>query len=293
MSRPLVSVVVTFKDAGPYVADLVRSVFAQTMSDWELLLLDDGSKDAGCERLLAVSDSRVRIMSDGQWKGTAIRLNELTHQSRGKYLAVMGADDVMHPSRLELQVADLELTGADVTGGGMYTMNDDNEITGIMHPPPVPGRRQDVVRRGLLFHGASMGTRDWFLVNQYDPSFVRAQDRELWCRTFEASRFSVVNEPIIYYRMPLGLDLAKYRRSCVANRRIVRKYGPAHGNVFLMGELLRSYAKEALFIGAVAVSLEERLVARRTGVLDPNDLRAAQETLVAVQATHVPGWDEE
>lgn len=291
MSRPLVSVVVTFKNAGPYVGDLVRSVIAQTLDDWELLLVDDGSEDTGLEQLLAVRDARVRVVSDGQWKGTAVRLNELTHAASGKYLAVMGADDIMHPRRLELQVADLELHGTDVTGGGMYTMNDDTEITGVMHPLPIPTRPQDVVRRGLLFHGASMGARDWFLKNPYDPSLIRAQDRELWCRTFANSRFSVVDEPMIYYRMPLGLDLAKYRRSCVANRSIIRRRGRAHGKAFLVGELLKSYAKEGVFTVAASLALEGALVERRSASLSTGELKLASETLAAVQSTLVPGWD--
>lgn len=290
MSRPLVSIVVTFRNVEPYLHDFVRSVFAQTVDDWELVMVDDGSTDQSLARLSEIRDERVHVFSDGEHKGTAERRNELTQRAKGTYLAVMDADDLMHPDRIKLQVADIRRSQADVTGGAIYTMDIAGELTGIMHSRPVDVDTKRVIKNGLLFHQTVMATREWLLEHPYDGEFVRAQDYELWCRAASDSSFSAIEDAVAFYRQPRNLDLAKYRMSCRANRRVASMHGRQFGRSFVASAHARSYAKEAAAVMLSAVGMTSLMVTVRHECITADARQRAADALYVISKTEVPGW---
>ena len=82
----------------------IKSIFAQTYKNWELILVDDGSTDGSLNIAKKITDKRVRIISDEKNKGLIFRLNQIASLAKGKYLARMDADDLMQPTRIEKQV---------------------------------------------------------------------------------------------------------------------------------------------------------------------------------------------
>lgn len=110
---PLVSVVIVFLDAERFFEEAVASVFAQTYPSWELLLVDDGSTDASSEmarRHAADRPDRIRYLAHPGHAnlGISAARNLGVRNARGKYIALLDADDVWLPSKLEEQVAILE-----------------------------------------------------------------------------------------------------------------------------------------------------------------------------------------
>ena len=106
----LVSIVVIFRDAEPFLEDAIRSVFAQTYSAWELLLVDDGSSDRSTEvarAWRAAHPARVRYLAhEGRSnRGMSASRNLGIAHARGEYVAMLDADDVWMPEKLEQQVA--------------------------------------------------------------------------------------------------------------------------------------------------------------------------------------------
>ena len=93
------------RDASATVLDTIRSLQWQTLSDWELVLFDDGSTDDSVGVVQSISDKRIRLQRDGQRKGLAARLNEAVALARGRFIARIDADDICFPARLEKQVA--------------------------------------------------------------------------------------------------------------------------------------------------------------------------------------------
>ena len=89
-----ITIGIPFYNAEAYLADAIRSVFAQTYEDWELILIDDGSTDNSLAIARSVDDPRVRVYSDGKNKKLASRLNELTQLATYEFIARMDADDV-------------------------------------------------------------------------------------------------------------------------------------------------------------------------------------------------------
>jgi len=104
MAEPLVTVMMSFYNCEKTLLDAVRSIFAQTFQDWELILLDGGSSDNSLEVAKSINDPRVRVFGDGSYHNHPTALNRLIDLARGKYIARMDGDDFCSPKRLEKQL---------------------------------------------------------------------------------------------------------------------------------------------------------------------------------------------
>lgn len=140
MSRPLVSVIMPAYNTERYIEAAVRSVMAQTVTDWELLVLDDCSVDSTCAIAgrLAAEDPRIRLLRGGQNSGVAAVRNWGLTQCRGAYIAFLDSDDLWHPDKLERQLRLMESTGADLCYSAYAIINGAGERVG--QPYLVPGR---------------------------------------------------------------------------------------------------------------------------------------------------------
>ena len=196
----MVTIGLPFYNAEKYLALAIESVLQQTYTDWELLLLDDGSTDNSLSiaQSYAQKDSRIKVISDGKNKNLAARLNELPSLAQGLYLARMDADDIMHPARIERQLAVLGThPEIDVLGTNAYIINDENAVIGTRYPLTP----ENILTRVKSFiHPTIIAKKQWFLANPYDTEAIRLEDAELWYRTHSKYHFVRLNEPLLFYR---------------------------------------------------------------------------------------------
>ena len=117
---PLVSVLLPVRDGAAYLDEALRSLAEQTYEDLEVVVVDDGSRDASGEiaRDWASRDARVRVVRQ-EPAGFVAASQRALAEARGRFVAAMGADDVARPRRLEVQLAALEEEGLDACGGGV------------------------------------------------------------------------------------------------------------------------------------------------------------------------------
>ncbi len=290
-----VSVGFPFFNCRSTLPDAIRSVFAQTYSDWELILLDDGSSDGSLELARAVDDPRVRVLSDGANRGLAYRLNESVRVARGEYIARMDADDLMHPERLAKQVEYLDAHPlVHLVDSAVYSIDAFNQPVGCRGGEPLLVSLGAAVRQGLLIHPAVTGRAEWFRHNPYDTSIGRAEDQELWCRSYHSTNFGRVQEPLLFYRDGLPGSEAQYLRryldSCQAVRRVTRKYGPSAVGWYKTALLIvQSFAKGELYRFCTALGLQSVLIKRRSSRLTDDERATASETINRVLGTRVPG----
>lgn len=285
------SVGIPFYNNARTLADAIRSVFAQTFRDWELILADDGSADDSLEIARAVSDPRVTVVSDGTNRGLSHRLNQITHLARGEYVARMDADDLMHPERLARQVQYLDANPrVDLVCTAAYTLDEAGTPVGVRALVPLDTRPIAVLGRTPLIHATVTGRTGWFRQNPYDESFLRAEDHELWCRTCGKSVIAKLREPLFFLKEEESLTFDKYSRSCEADIRIFRTYGPPtvgrHRVVLLVA---RTNAKRAIYRVCTALRLQRTLVRRRSAPLNPGEQARALAALNIVLRTSVPG----
>ena len=122
MKTPLVSIISPTYNHEKYISDCILSVQAQTYTNWEMIIVDDGSSDntLSIAQLHAKDDKRIKVFT--QQNVGIFRLGETYNfalaQSTGSYIAVLECDDVWMPEKLELQVASLEATTDAVLSWG-------------------------------------------------------------------------------------------------------------------------------------------------------------------------------
>lgn len=100
-TTPKISVCMAMYNAAPYLRECVDSILAQTFTDFELLIVDDGSTDGSVDIVRSYADPRIRLICRPH--DFIASLNTLLDEARGQYIARMDADDVMLPDRLQAQ----------------------------------------------------------------------------------------------------------------------------------------------------------------------------------------------
>lgn len=105
---PRVTVLMTLYNKGAFVQEAVRSVLNGSYADLELLVVDDGSTDEGPGHVSAIGDPRIRLLRAQRNGGRAGAANRGYDAARGEFIAVLDADDRMHPERIARQVAFLD-----------------------------------------------------------------------------------------------------------------------------------------------------------------------------------------
>jgi glycosyltransferase involved in cell wall biosynthesis len=139
---PTVSVVIPFFNAAPYLREAVESVVVQTFGDWELILVDDGSTDAGTGMALAYAagDDRIRYQehTDHRNLGQSASRNAAISAAAGEYIALLDADDAWLPTKLEGQLAIVRNDpGLGLVFGPAVYLHPDGErkLQGMTLPP--------------------------------------------------------------------------------------------------------------------------------------------------------------
>lgn len=91
-------------NAEKYLREAIDSILAQTFTDFELIIINDGSTDFTKDIILSYTDQRIRYIENEQNSGICVTLNKGLDAARGRYIARMDSDDISLPRRLEVQV---------------------------------------------------------------------------------------------------------------------------------------------------------------------------------------------
>jgi len=208
-SAPRVSVVMPVYNAQRYLAEAVQSILHQTFRDFELIAVDDGSKDNSLAMLqeFARSDPRVRIISRPN-TGIVGALNDGVAAARGEFVARMDADDIALPERLEKQIAFMEKHSDCAACGGKAI---------IISPEGIPIEEQwkrtgnQEIQAALfsgddhLCHPATLIRRDLLLrAGSYRREYEWVEDLDLWLRLGEIGELANLTDVILKYRRHLG-----------------------------------------------------------------------------------------
>lgn len=290
---PAVTIAIPFIDGDPEQFALsVRSVFAQTCDDWELLLVADGP----VPRLRPLLDNleavdRVAIAHHDHNRGLAARLNEIARTARGEYLMRMDADDACHPQRVSTLLAFMRSQPkVDLVASRAFVIDGQNRVLGLFNGDPLATTHAAYLKSNQLTHPTVMAKSSWFRANPYDESYPRSEDKELWLRAFPDSVFAKLEEPLLYYRIS-DLSPRKQGQDAAQDRRILRHYGPSLvGRPRTTRALATSYAKQVTFGATMLAGMSGSILRRKYSPLEDTTLDAAQRCLVEIERTGVPGW---
>lgn len=254
----------------------IKSVIYQTFKDWELILIDDGSEDNSLEiaKKWESFDSRVTLICDGTNKGLVYRLNQVIDIANGDFIARMDADDIMLQERLEKQLnIFINSPKIDVVATAAYTIDENNNPLGIRGTDGIDIKnKKDILKKSLLIHPSILVRKDWYRLNKYDKKYIRAEDFELWCRTFTYTNFYRITEPLLLYREG-NINIKNYVLSMKTLRMIYRNYSIGLlSNCELNIAIYKSHLKSLLYRFMGILNLQHILTARRNRTLTKDQI---------------------
>lgn len=223
---PLISVALPVYNGERHLPEALDSILAQTLRDFELIAIDDGSTDGSLAILREYErrDSRVRVITREN-KGLSSTLNEGIDLARGAWVARMDADDIALPHRFKRQFEWLRKTGADIVGSWIQPF-------GTWDRRPVKHATTDeAIKVEMLFgspfaHPSVMMKTDLVRRLRYDPAWDGAEDYDLWERAARAGwRMGNVPEVLLYYRQhPSQSSITRRRRQDELTQQIQARY---------------------------------------------------------------------
>ncbi len=182
---PVVSVVMTAYNVAPYIGAAIESALAQTFGDFELLVMDDGSTDGTVRIAEEFEDARVHVVRSPH-RGAAMQLRHGIEQTRGPYVALLDADDLWSPHKLERHVQFMDAQPrADLTFSWSRVMDEDGRDTGLtsrLWNGPISF--SELLADNSIGNGSALVFRREALVaaGGIDAAFAACYDLDAWLR---------------------------------------------------------------------------------------------------------------
>ncbi len=238
--KPKVSVIMSVYNSERFVAEAIESVLRQTMRNFELIVVNDASKDRTGKIVKGFKDPRMRYFEHKYNKGKSHAVNFAFRKAKGKYACIFDADDVMVNYKLEVSSKILDrYPEYGLLYGNAWVMDEESEIIGPLFFPSRAKRSIDDQFPNLRFsmprlrkapffsQGSTMFRMDAIRkVGGLDEKLKVAEDWDLWLRIAERYKVYYLPVPMYIYRVnPKGLfsQAVKEKRHEEAKQYVLRK----------------------------------------------------------------------
>lgn len=210
--NPLISIMMPVYNGLPLLKASIASLQNQTYSNWECIIVDDGSTDGTSSYLDSLKDSRFRIIHFSQNQGRPIARQKALDEVKGYYVAMLDAEDIYHPCKLEKQLEmfethpELDLVGSNVCSFG-------TQIDILYKRNITEGR----IRKfdGVYFpvHAASMLKASKAKQIKYNSQLKLGQDRDFLEKYLQGSLFMELTDILYYYSELDSVSKHKIRKT--------------------------------------------------------------------------------
>jgi glycosyltransferase involved in cell wall biosynthesis len=208
---PRVSFLVTVFDKAGVIAQTLASLRAQTLTDWEAVVVDDASRDGSPDAVRAVADPRIRLIGNAENRGPAIRLNQAAAAARGRWLIPVDGDDLLPANAAAWLIATAEAHDAPLVfgrarrGAVADPIPADAPVRVVDAPLAFAARRQ-ITHMGFLADAAL-----WRRAGGCDEG-VFIQDQSAPLRLAAAAPRLVWTDAAVYTLRPVAGSLSRDRR---------------------------------------------------------------------------------
>jgi hypothetical protein len=252
---PLISVVMAAYNGAALIEDTIASVLAQDLADFELIVVDDASRDDTLARLRAITDPRVKVYAATVNSGPVVARNMAFAAARGRYIVGLDQDDLCHPDRFSTQVAWLDAHPEAVLVASAVNLLE----TGSIQPPRGPVRTSPALIDWRLQFGNPLVWSSVMIraeaVRRLDVferiDCLYAEDFDLYQRLSELGTLARIDRPLVTYRIHPGGASRRYtaRMDDNATKVLAERYEA------LFGDAAPAAARLAVvhFTGGVAV----------------------------------------
>ena len=246
-AAPKISVVMAFHNEKDHISEAINSIVEQDFTDWELILIDDGSTDDGAliAQAFSLQDGRIRVLRTGVNLGLPACLNVGIAMASGDFIARADADDISLPNRFSTQYDFLSRNlDIDIVGSGAFLIDEsDDRKQQCFLREGMDEIKEQSFRSTIFIHPSVMIRRDFFeRVGLYDVSLRRSQEKELWLRG--------IANGCVYHNLPICLieyRTNNYKKSLkvllqkfLAGLTISDRYSIPNGRLIVLIVFLRS-----------------------------------------------------
>lgn len=220
-SAPRITVLMPVYNAERYLRTAIDSILGQTFSDFELLIVDDGSDDGSTAIVSSYTDERIRLIRNECNLGLIATLNKGVQAARGQYVARMDADDISLPTRLERQMAYLERhREVSVVGSDFQRIDENDRILSTERRETkdfmVSFRMYTEAYNPFCHPAVMFRTKEIRDRGGYNPAFPSAEDGALWFQLNESGmRFATIPKVLLLYRIHYGQICQQHKHTQV------------------------------------------------------------------------------
>jgi len=205
LKKPQITVLMPAYNAEKYICEAIMSVLRQTYTDFELLIVNDGSTDRTAQIIRAFSDERIVFIDKKENEGVAAALNTGLKIARAEYIARFDADDICYPERLEKQLRFLQqnpdyvLVGSDVD----YMLDNGDHLFSFKC---IAHTHEEIMQKMYFYcpfvHPAVMFRKQPVLdAGGYQQNGHNFEDYLLWTNLASTGRMRNLAEPLVKYRL--------------------------------------------------------------------------------------------
>jgi glycosyltransferase involved in cell wall biosynthesis len=225
--EPLVSVVIPTYNHARFLTEALAAVKAQTLTDWEAIVVDNHSQDGTATVIESMCDPRIsHVLIHNQGVISASR-NLGMSLAKGRYIAFLDSDDVWCPEKLEYCVARLE-AGFDVVCHGERWVSD-KKVRHVVYGPDANARYDRLLFEGNCLSTSAVVMRRSLIdkagIFSVNEAFITAEDYEYWMRLSRAgARISFLTELLGDYRIHSGNQMRAVLRNIEAVKAVVEHH---------------------------------------------------------------------
>ena len=220
---PLVTVITPSYNSALLMLDTVESVISQTVTDWEMIIVDDCSSDNSVEVIQSFvdRDSRIKLIQLTENSGAAVARNKAIEAAQGRYIAFLDSDDVWLPYKLEKQIAFMQENSYPFTFAAYDKMNEAGEVFGHVGVPSKV-TYSDVLKSCSIGCLTAMYDTEFF-GKVYMPLIRKRQDFGLWLRLLKKTKYAYgLNETLGRYQVRQDSISANKASAAAYNWRVYR-----------------------------------------------------------------------
>lgn len=224
---PKVSVIIPTYNAVDYLSETVDSVLQQTFTDWELIIVDDGSSDQTVSWIAELVDPRIRLICQEN-QGVTVARNTGITKSCGEYIAFLDHDDLWHPTKLEKQVRCLDKNPTvGLVHTWMVSVDAQGMSTGRIMASDAEGdvwakllEKNTVASSSVMLRRTCLSTAGVFSTER---ELYTVEDWEFWIRIAAHYPFGVIKEPLLSWRQHANNGSKNWRLMKQAYRLVIEK----------------------------------------------------------------------
>jgi len=204
-NNPTVSVLMSAYNTEKYIDQAIESILNQTFTDFEFIIINDGSTDNTAKKIIkfAEQDKRIKFINHSENRGLITVLNEGLDLCCGEYIARFDSDDISLPERFSKQVEYMNTHPECGVVGGWLKKFGSNVKTNDIHKYPPKMKIMDFIIHGnQIAHPCTMIRRSVLITNtiKYNPKYKHAEDYAFWTEIVKHAEIHNLQEVFLLYR---------------------------------------------------------------------------------------------